>query len=149
MKSKTIQDFRDYLNSIREELNTVRAAGPHAVNQWLMDYGNTLGVFPDLWKVKSNKVSGCSSNVYINGTLAGARMFFMGDSDSKLVRGQLAILVNGLNGLPPEDVLSRVESCLDNFVHDTDVRFSMTINRVSSLGTLFKFIQRKTAELID
>ena len=149
MKSKTIQDFRDYLNSTREELNTVRAVGPHAVNQWLMDYGNTLGVFPDLWKVKSNKVSGCSSNVYINGTLVGARMFFMGDSDSKLVRGQLAILVNGLNGLPPEDVLSRAESCLDNFVHDTNVRFSMTTNRVSSLGTLFKFIQRKTVELID
>ena len=149
MKSKTIQDFRDYLNSTREELNTVRAVGPHAVNQWLMDYGNTLGVFPDLWKVKSNKVSGCSSNVYINGTLAGASMFFMGDSDSKLVRGQLAILVNGLNGLPPEDVLSRAESCLDNFVRDTNVRFSMTTNRVSSLGTLFKFIQRKTVELID
>lgn len=149
MKSKTIQDFQNYLDETRLELNTVRRAGPHAVNQWLMDYGNTLGVFPDLWKVKSNKVSGCSSNVYINGTLAGSRMFFIGDSDSKLVRGQLAILINGLNGLPPKAVLSYAESHLDQFVHDTNVRFTMTINRTSSLGTLFKFIQQKTTELID
>jgi cysteine desulfuration protein SufE len=145
---KTIQDFRDYLNSTREELNIVRRAGPQAVNKWLMDYGNTLGVFPDLWKVKTNKVSGCSSNVFINGTLAGAGMIFMGDSDSKLIRGQMAILINGLNGLQPADILNNAESCLDKFVHDTNVRFSMTVNRTSSLGTLFKFIQQKTAELI-
>ncbi len=148
MQSKTVQDFQDYLDATRLELNIVREAGPHAVNQWLMDYGNTLGVFPDLWKVKTNKVSGCSSNVYINGTFAGAGMFFMGDSDSKLVRGQLAILINGLNGLAPEDVLSHAETHLDKFVHDSKVRFSMTINRTSSLGTLFEFLQKKTAELV-
>jgi cysteine desulfuration protein SufE len=108
-----------------------------------MDMGNSLGVFPDIWRVEENQVKGCTANVYIAATEADGRMFYMAHSDSKLVRGQLALLVNGLNRLSPMDIVKEAESCLADFVEHTEVRFSMTRTRTNSMGMLFQFMKQK------
>jgi cysteine desulfuration protein SufE len=144
MKTYTLSDFEHYLDEIRTELNTARKRSVQAANQLLMDYGNTLGVFPDKWKTKSNRVPGCSAKVYINANFIDGKMYFNGFSDSKLTKGQLAILINGINGLSVYNIANEVDVLLEKFIKASDVRFSLTVNRTSSLGALFDFIKKKT-----
>jgi cysteine desulfuration protein SufE len=144
MKSYTLKDFQKYLDDMRTDLNSARKNGVYSANQFLMDYGNTLGVFPDEWKTSSNRVPGCSSKVYINAICAKETMYFNGFSDSKLTKGQLAILINGINGLTIKIIINEVESLLGTFIKASDVRFSLTVNRTNSLGALFEFIKKKT-----
>ncbi|MFC1619672.1 SufE family protein [Candidatus Neomarinimicrobiota bacterium] len=139
----TISDLRVYLDEKRTELNDIRKGGIPPVNRYLMDMGNSLGVFPDIWKTAENQVKGCTAKVYIAATEADGRMFYMAHSDSKLVRGQLALLVNGLNRLTPMDIIEHAEACISDFVKHTDVRFSMTRSRTNSMGMLFLFMQQK------
>ncbi|MFC1550374.1 SufE family protein [Candidatus Neomarinimicrobiota bacterium] len=145
MRTYTLKDFQKYLDDMRAELNSARKNGVHSANQFLMDYGNTLGVFPNEWKTSINKVSGCSSKVYINAICANETMYFNGFSDSKMTKGQMAILINGINGLTIKNIIFEVKPLLEVFIKASDVRFSLTVNRTNSLGALFEFIKKKTA----
>ena len=145
----TIYDFEKYLLQKRIDFNSYRKNGIEYVNKKLIELGKTLGEFPDIWKLKSNKVKGCTSNVFIHSSIINGKLFYNGYSDSEIVKGQLAILINGLNRLTPDEVVNQAEKYLNIFVKNTDVRFSMTISRANSLGTLFQFIKNKSEEFLN
>ncbi|MFC1528195.1 SufE family protein [Candidatus Neomarinimicrobiota bacterium] len=145
----TIFDFEKYLNQKQTEFIEYRKNGIEFVNKKLIELGRTLGEYPDIWKIKSNRVRGCTSNVYINSNMTNSKLFLSGYSDSEIVKGQLAILINGLNRLTPDEIVNQAETYLYNFVKNTDIRFSMTISRANSLGTLFQFIKNKADEYLS
>ena len=141
-------DFKDYLENKRVEFNGFRKQGLPFVNKKLVEFGQTLGVFPDVWKVKKNSVKGCTANVYVNAMLSNGKMYFNGHSNSEIVRGQLALLIDGLNMLSPEEIVNECEKHLTEFVKNTDVRFSMTISRANSFGTLFQFMKVRAEKFL-
>jgi len=145
----TIFDFEKYLNQKQNEFIEYRKNGIEFVNKKLIELGRTLGEFPDIWKIKSNRVSGCTSNVFIHSNMTHGKLFLSGHSDSEIVKGQLALLINGLNRLTPDEIVNQAETYLNNFVKNTDVRFSMTISRANSLGTLYQFIKNKAEEFLN
>ena len=145
----TISDFKEYLNQKRCEFNSYRKNGIQYVNNKLIELGRTLGEFPDVWKIKSNRVKGCTSNVFIHIYLTNGKIFYSGHSDSEIVKGQLALLINGLNMLTPDEIIDHSEQYLTDFVKNTDVRFSMTISRANSLGTLYQFMKIKAEEFLN
>ncbi|MEE8340505.1 MAG: SufE family protein [Candidatus Neomarinimicrobiota bacterium] len=145
----TIIDLEKYLHQKRADFNLFRKNGMQYVNTKLIELGRTLGEFPDIWKIKSNRVTGCTSNVFIHAYLANGKTFYSGYSDSEIVKGQMALLIYGLNMLIPEDIVNHSEKYLTEFVKNTDVRFSMTISRANSLGTLYQFMKIKAKELIN
>ena len=145
----TIFDFEKYLNQKQSEFIEYRRNGIEYVNKKLIELGRTLGLYPDIWKIKSNRVRGCTSNVFIHSNITKGKVFLSGHSDSEIVRGQLALLINGLNRLTPEEIVDQTEKYLNNFVKNTDVRFSMTISRANSIGTLYQFIKNKAKEFLN
>ena len=145
----TIFDFEKYLNQKHSDFNSYRKNGIQFVNKKLIELGRTLGEFPDIWKIKRNRVKGCTSNVFIHVYLTNGKIFYSGYSDSEIVKGQLALLINGLNMLAPEEIVNQSEKYLTDFVENTDVRFSMTISRANSLGTLFQFMKIKAEEFLN
>lgn len=145
----TILDFEKYLDQKRSDLNLYRKNGIQYVNKKLIELGRTLGEFPDVWKIKSNRVKGCTSNVFIHVYLTNGKIFYSGYSDSEIVKGQLALLINGLNMLKPEEIVNQTEQYLTDFVKNTDVRFSMTISKANSLGTLYQFMKIKAEEFLN
>ena len=145
----TIFDFEKYLNEKQNEFIEYRKNGIEFVNKKLIELGRTLGEFPDIWKIKNNRVRGCTSNVFIHSDITNGKLFFSGHSDSEIVKGQLAMLINGLNMLSPEEIVNQTEKYLNDFVKNTDVRFSMTISRANSLGTLYQFIKNKAEEFLN
>ena len=145
----TIIDFEKYLYQKQNEFIEYRKNGIEFVNNKLIEIGRTLGEFPDIWKVKSNRVRGCTSNVFIHSNVTNGKLYLSGHSDSEIVKGQLALLINGFNRLTPEEIVNQAEKYLNDFVKNTDVRFSMTISRANSLGTLYQFIKNKAEEYLN
>ena len=147
--SYSINNLQEYLSRIGDDLIHYRKNGYENVLKKLVEMGQTLGDFPDAWKTKSNKVIGCSAKVYIHATLANERVFYVGNSESEITKGQIALLINGLNQLTPEQIVYESEDHINEFVKNTDVRFSMTVNRAASLGTLYQFMKKKAQEFLN
>ena len=74
----------------------------------LLDYAEALGDYPEAKKDEAHRVHGCTSLVYLDADYdadAGA-MRYRGFADAQVVRGMVAVLVNGLTGESPQAVLA-------------------------------------------
>ncbi|XP_031479478.1 quinolinate synthase, chloroplastic-like isoform X2 [Nymphaea colorata] len=72
----------------------------------LLHYASFLASMSDLDRVSSNRVMGCTAQVWLSARMdAGGRMRFSADSDSEITRGFCACLVHILDGAFPEEVL--------------------------------------------
>jgi cysteine desulfuration protein SufE len=75
-----------------------------------MELGRDMPAFPDALRTDANKVRGCASQVWlstnIDRTNGPPRLQILGDSDSHLVRGLVAVLLAGVDGKSATDVLA-------------------------------------------
>ena len=72
----------------------------------LLKYAKTLTPLDLTSKVATNRVMGCTSEVWMTARLDdNHRIQFAGDSSSELTRGLCAVLVQGLSGLTADEVL--------------------------------------------
>ena len=88
--------------------------------RYLIEMGDKLPPFPDEQKVEENRVQGCTSNVWmvekIDGEGAAARLHLQADSDARIVRGLVALLllvyddqpVAAAGDYPVEDLFERL-----------------------------------------
>jgi cysteine desulfuration protein SufE len=106
----------------------------------LILFAKKLPAFPDADRIEANKVSGCTSQVFITAQLDQGKVKFDGDSDSQLVKGLVAILVEGLNGLSPQEILTLTP----DFIQDTGLNVSLTPSRVNGFYNIFQMMQQKT-----
>jgi cysteine desulfuration protein SufE len=104
-----------------------------------------MPVFPEDAKTDANKVFGCTSQVFVTAQLQDDKMQFAGDSDSQLVKGLVAILVEGLNGLAPSEVLKLTP----DFIQTTGLNVSLTPSRVNGFYNIFKKMQQDTIALTN
>jgi cysteine desulfuration protein SufE len=78
--------------------------------RYIIELGRTLEPMPDTVRVEANKVSGCSSQVWIvseveqNGSDQPV-LHFTGDSDAHIVRGLIAILLAACSDRPARQIL--------------------------------------------
>lgn len=73
----------------------------------IMLLGKTLPLLPNELKVDSAKVTGCESNVWLYLSLdeTEASILVVADSDTRIVKGLIALIVNCFNGLTPAQAL--------------------------------------------
>ncbi|OUL56706.1 SufE family protein [Pseudoalteromonas ulvae] len=69
----------------------------------IMLFGKMLPTLPDALKVDSAKVSGCESNVwlYLELNESDNTLVVVADSDTRIVKGLVAIILHCFNGLTP------------------------------------------------
>ncbi|GAV65144.1 NadA domain-containing protein/SufE domain-containing protein [Cephalotus follicularis] len=81
---------------------------PHPIDRvkLLLHYSSLLPPFPDQARTDSNRVMGCTAQVWLHARLdPDNRMRFLADSDSEITRGFCACLILFLDGAAPEEVL--------------------------------------------
>ena len=105
----------------------------------LIWFAKRLQEFPANDKVPENKVPGCVSQVYVTATLEDGKVKFQGDSDSQLTKGLVALLVEGLSGLTPEQVLQ----VSPDFIQDTGLNISLTPSRTNGFYNIFQMMKQK------
>ncbi|MDE1514856.1 cysteine desulfurase sulfur acceptor subunit CsdE [Vibrio sp. dsl-7] len=64
----------------------------------IIQWGKLLPVIPDALKSEQVLVSGCESEVWLVAERQGEQWFFCADSDARIVRGLIAIVLAALNG---------------------------------------------------
>ena len=83
------------------------------------------------------------SQVYVVGELQNGTLHWQGDSDAAITKGLLALLIEGLEGLTPEQA-----SNLDPaFIAATGLQASLTPSRANGFLNILKLMQAQARAL--
>ncbi len=119
-----------------------RAADPKRRYEQLIWYAQKLKEFPESDKLPENKVPGCVSQVYVTAALEDGKVSYQGDSDSQLTKGLVGLLVEGLYGLTPTEIIQLTP----DFIQETGLNVSLTPSRANGFYNIFKTMQKKALE---
>lgn len=76
---------------------------------YVIELGRQLEPLRDEERVEANRVRGCASQVWLVSERrfdGPGMLYFRGDSDAHLVRGEIAMLMRVFSGRTPEEILS-------------------------------------------
>ncbi|BAU65103.1 Fe-S metabolism associated SufE [Stanieria sp. NIES-3757] len=116
-----------------------RRSNPKQRYEQLLWYAKKLPVMSDEDKTPENKVSGCVSQVYITANLEDGKVRYQGDSDAQLVKGLVALLIEGLDGLTPEEIIQ----VTPDFIEETGLKVSLTPSRANGFYNIFQMMKKK------
>jgi cysteine desulfuration protein SufE len=119
-----------------------RRSNPKQKYEQLLWYAKKLPTMSESSKIEPNKVKGCVSQVYITATLENGKVYYQGDSDAQLVKGLVAFLIEGLNELPPEEII-KVQP---DFIEDTGLKVSLTPSRANGFYNIFQMMKQKALD---
>ena len=120
-----------------------QATDPKRRYEYLIWLAKRLPALPEEEKLPENKVPGCVSQVYVTAELADGTVKFRGDSDAQITKGLLALLIEGLQGLPPAEVMA----VTPDFIAETGLQVCLTPSRSNGFYNIFKTMQQKVALL--
>jgi cysteine desulfuration protein SufE len=129
-------------NNFIENIQAAQELGQEFMFQTLIDYGTKLGEFPKELMTEENKIHGCQSTVYIAGEKINDRIFFKGYADSKLVQGQVAILLSIFDGQTADDIINNSKEHLDKFVKSTNIIASLSPSRQNAFGSMYEHAKK-------
>jgi cysteine desulfuration protein SufE len=116
-----------------------KRSDPKKKYEQLLWYAKKLEPMPEEGKITENKVQGCVSQVYITAELKDGKIWYQGDSDAQLVKGLVALLIEGLNGLTTEEVLQ----VTPDFIEETGLQVSLTPSRANGFYNIFQLMKKK------
>lgn len=116
-----------------------RRSNPKQRYEQLLWYAKKLPPMPEEDKTPENKVNGCVSQVYITANLEDGKVKYQGDSDAQLVKGLVALLVEGLDGLTPEEIIQ----VTPDFIEETGLKVSLTPSRANGFYNIFQMMKKK------
>ncbi len=82
------------------------------------------------------------SQVYITANLADGKVLYQDDSNAQLVKGLVGLLVEGLSGLTPAEIVS----ITPNFIQDTGLNVSLKPSRANGFYSIFQMMKKKALE---
>jgi cysteine desulfuration protein SufE len=116
-----------------------RRNDPKKRYEQLLWYAQKLDPMPESGKTQDNKVQGCVSQVYITADLRDGKVWYQGDSDAQLVKGLVAFLIEGLNGLTPQEIID----VTPDFIEETGLKVSLTPSRANGFYNIFQMMKKK------
>lgn len=99
MTSMTVDELLDEFNDCSDDERL----------QLILEFGDKLPPLPESFKTEENRVRGCQSNVWMVARPTAdepPHMHFDGDSDGRIVRGLIAILLSLVNDKTPAEILA-------------------------------------------
>jgi cysteine desulfuration protein SufE len=131
----------DALDRIVERLaGTADARRRYEYVLWL---AKKLEPLPEQFRNEAFKVKGCVSQVYVVGALVDGRLHWQGDSDAAITKGLLALLIEGLEGLTPE----QAEAIDPAFIAATGLQASLTPSRANGFLNILRMMQAQARSL--
>ena len=129
------------LDRIVERLGST--ADPKRRYEYVLWLAKRLPALPEELRREERKVRGCVSQVYVVGELQEGRLRWQGDSDAQITKGLLALLIEGLDGLTPEQVVALDPA----FIAATGLQASLTPSRANGFLNILRTMQAQAAAL--
>lgn len=113
---------------------------------YVIELARGLEALKDAERTEQNRVRGCASQVWLVSERrpeAPENLYFRGDSDAHLVRGEIALLMRIFSGRTPKEILS-----IDpNGVFERlGLKEALTLQRSNGLLSMMSRIQREARE---
>jgi len=108
---------------------------------YVIELARGLEPLPESARVEANKVRGCASQVWLMSERraeAPEKLYFRGDSDAHLVRGEVALLMRVFSGRTPQEILSVDPRAL---FEKLGLQEALTQQRSNGLFSMMKRIQ--------
>ncbi|MFM7170524.1 MAG: SufE family protein [Cyanobium sp.] len=118
-------------------------ADPKHRYEYVLWLGKKLQPFPEALRQESYKVKGCVSQVYVVGDLQEGVLHWQGDSDAAITKGLLALLMQGMEGLTPAQVVALDPAILAA----TGLQASLTPSRANGFLSIFRTMQAQASQL--
>ncbi|WP_278183100.1 cysteine desulfurase sulfur acceptor subunit CsdE [Vibrio misgurnus] len=140
MSPFTAHPFGDVITAqtILETLQTLH--GWENRYRQIIQWGKLLPVMPDALKSEQVLVSGCESEVWLVAERQGEPWFFCADSDARIVRGLIAIVLAALNGKTSAQI--RVFS-MDDYFAELGLLTHLSPSRGNGLQAIVASMQAK------
>jgi cysteine desulfuration protein SufE len=116
---------------------------PRRRYEYVLWLAKKLEPLPDEFRNEAFKVKGCVSQVFVVGELVDGSLHWRGDSDAAITKGLLALLIEGLEGLSPEQVIAIDPS----FIAATGLQASLTPSRANGFLNILKLMQAQALAL--
>ena len=120
-----------------------RHSDPKKRYEQLLWYAKKLEAMPEEAKIPENKVQGCVSQVFITANLKDGKVWYQSDSDAQLVKGLVALLIQGLNGLSPQEIMQ----VSPDFIEETGLKVSLTPSRANGFYNILQLMKKKAFNL--
>ena len=127
----------DALDRMVESLGST--ADPKRRYEYVLWLAKKLEPMPEEQQTEAIKVKGCVSQVFVQGRLDQGLMRWQGDSDALITKGLLALLIQGLDGLTPE----QVQSMDPAFISATGLQASLTPSRANGFLNILRTMQQQ------
>ena len=129
------------LDRIVERLGST--SDPRRRYEYVLWLAKKLEPFPEDLRLDAFKVKGCVSQVYVVGQLEEGKLHWRGDSDAQITKGLLALLIEGLEGLTPEQATGLDPS----FIAATGLQASLTPSRANGFLNILRTMQAQARQL--
>ena len=101
---------------------------------YIIELGQKLQTLDDKYKIEENKIRGCQSSVWLHAYGENGKVFFVADSDSVFVKGEIALLIRVLSGQQPEAIIKNDLSFIDKI----GLRQHIAVTRANGLANMIK-----------
>ena len=118
-------------------------ADPKRRYEYVLWLAKKLDPLPPDQQTDNIKVRGCVSQVFVRGDLNNGVMRWKGDSDALITKGLLALLIQGLDGLTPD----QVQAIDPAFIAATGLQASLTPSRANGFLNILKMMQNQAKAL--
>ncbi|MDH3747054.1 MAG: SufE family protein [Gammaproteobacteria bacterium] len=113
--------------------------------QYLIDLGRRLPKFPEEYRIDSNKIRGCQSQVWFVADKKGGRLEFQAISDAAIVSGLIAVLLRIYSDKRPQDILNTTA----DFVTRLKLENHLSPTRSNGLHAMLSAIRNFAAEAAE
>ena len=129
------------LDRIVERLGS--SSDPRRRYEYVLWLAKKLEPFPDYLRLDAFKVKGCVSQVFVVGHLEEGKLHWRGDSDAQITKGLLALLIEGLEGMTPDQAIDLDPS----FIAATGLQASLTPSRANGFLNILRTMQAQARQL--
>ncbi len=109
----------------------------------VIQWGKKLPVMPDTLKTEQVKVSGCESQVWLVGEQHDKQWFFCADSDARIVRGLIALVMAAFNGKTGAEI---EQFDIQHYFQQTGLIAHLSPSRGNGLNAIVAQIKQQIAE---
>lgn len=116
---------------------------------YLIDLGRELPQMDVTDKTEENRIEGCQSGVWIRMDVENAKppvLQFVGDSDSAIVKGLVAIVLSLVNGRSPRAIL---DLDIRGFFTQLNLENHLSPTRKTGLNEMVKTIKARANALLE
>ncbi len=105
--------------------------------EYLTDLAKTLPSANGELKTENHKIGGCQSNVWIKASKTNGTIHYEADSDTRIIKGIIALLLKVYNDQPPKAIINSDPEFIDKI----GLKSNLSPSRANGISSIMKRIQ--------